>query len=278
MVTANNGDINTFRESGWTKHNHHVGPTTQRSKSFYFQKPVSGSLQIGTPASNRARTEPSGWTHREYEDTILHAPEYNHKPLLQSQSETKNKFIPQNYLHDKSFNKYTLDGNNRRMNTEHLLHAKSTLNYNHLPARKALEKSRNDPAEKSFLSNPSRWVTMAETSYQVPNIRTKNKSNLANDDYSGFVENSNSIRFFPSVEERNFSKSSGSHNNPKYDQSSHVTRKSNRSVTFATSSKTTQHGPIYDAPEPLPMRRFQTSLTSFNHPVLGERRPIVKAY
>ena len=33
-------------------------------------------------------------------------------------SETKNKFIPQNYLHDKSFNKYTLDGNNRRMNTE----------------------------------------------------------------------------------------------------------------------------------------------------------------
>ena len=32
-------------------------------------------------------------------------------------SETKNKFIPQNYLHDKSFNKYTLDGNNRRMNT-----------------------------------------------------------------------------------------------------------------------------------------------------------------
>ena len=32
-----------------------------------------------------ARTEPSGWTHREYEDTILHAPEYNHKPLLQSQ-------------------------------------------------------------------------------------------------------------------------------------------------------------------------------------------------
>ena len=33
-------------------------------------------------------------------------------------SETKNKFIAQNYLHDKSFNKYTLDGNNRRMNTE----------------------------------------------------------------------------------------------------------------------------------------------------------------
>ena len=33
-------------------------------------------------------------------------------------SETKNKFIPQNYFHDKSFNKYTLDGNNRRMNTE----------------------------------------------------------------------------------------------------------------------------------------------------------------
>ena len=32
-----------------------------------------------------ARTEPSGWTNREYEDTILHAPEYNYKPLLQSQ-------------------------------------------------------------------------------------------------------------------------------------------------------------------------------------------------
>ena len=42
--------------------------------------------------------------------------------------------------------------------------------------------------------------------WKVPNIKTKNKSNLANDDYSGFVENSNSIRFFPSVEERNFSK------------------------------------------------------------------------
>ena len=38
---------------------------------------------------------------------------------------------------------------------------------------------------------------------KVPNIKTKNKSNLANDDYSGFVENSNLIRFFPSVEERN---------------------------------------------------------------------------
>ena len=40
-----------------------------------------------------------------------------------------------------------------------------------------------------------------------------------------------------------------------------MTRKSNRSVTFATSSKTTQHGPIYDAPEPLPMRRFQEKIT-----------------
>ena len=58
--------------------------------------------------------------------------------------------------------------------------------------------------------------------------------------------------------ERNtYDRGPGCDNNPKYDQSSHVTRKSNRSVTFATSSKTTQHGPIYDVPEPLPMRRFQ---------------------
>ena len=74
-----------------------------------------------------------------------------------------------------------------------------------------VRRSSNSPfLPETFLDISVSWISWtthrAMDPWKVPNIKTKNKSNLANDDYSGFVENSNSIRFFPSVEERNFSK------------------------------------------------------------------------
>merc|ERR1719454_2459036 len=95
------------------------------------------------------------------------------------------------------------NGTARNNTSGDYMSAPTTLNYDHLPQLRASQLARAEPAEKFFMKNTNRWRTITTDSFQAPN-KSITSWRQTRTEKSGFTENSDADRFFPSLETRDF--------------------------------------------------------------------------